>query len=295
MTRRLDLSRPAPRRHPLPDDLTDVQWWVDAEHRYEEYWREFTGSPDSLSVGARWFYMSSEFGAAVLMYQKAIDLLHTLYCCNDIPLISEVVGVRQPSAVDLPITSGYHNSLGATLSLHPGAPVQGSVAEVADRLTDIFFACKRAGISAGLYGNALLELEPLARRCGIPIHRSAFAEDRPTVINNQGIVASDNAVVSGNALASGVGAHAAVVGTTPPSTDRIANLLRQFVEELSSSGHEDRAELAAAAEEACQELSEPAPRWARLKILASGLASAVRGTGALAALAVQIEQAIHGL
>lgn len=115
------------------------------------------------------------------------------------------------------------------------------------------------------------------------------------MINNQGIVASDNAVVSGNALASGVGTHAAVVGTTPASTDRIANLLRQFVEEVSSSGHADRAELAATAEEACQELSEPAPRWARLKILASGLASAVRGTGALAALAVQIEQAIHGL
>jgi hypothetical protein len=106
----------------LPADLTDAQWWADAERRYEEYWREFTGSPDSLATGGRWFYMSGEFGAAALMYQKAIDLLHMLYCCNDLPLLREVVGVRQPSAADLPITDGYRNSLGAAVSLHPDAP-----------------------------------------------------------------------------------------------------------------------------------------------------------------------------
>lgn len=36
-------------------------------------------------------------------------------------------------------------SLDATLSLHPGAPVQGSVAEVVDRLTDIFLLARGRG------------------------------------------------------------------------------------------------------------------------------------------------------
>jgi len=56
----------------------------------------------------------------------------------------------------------------------------------------------------------------------------------------------------------------------------------------------DKAEIVAAAEEAFKELAAPVPRWARLKVLASGLATAVRGTGPLAALVVQIEKAVHG-
>lgn len=295
MSRRLDLSRPVPRRHPLPGNLTDAQWWNDAGHRYEEYWREFTGSPDSLSTGAQWFYMSGEFGAAALMYQKAIDLLHTLYCCNDLPTIRDIVGVRQPSAADLSITDGYRNSLGATLSQHPDAPVRDSITEVAHRLRDIFFTCKRAGLSVGLYGHALLELEPTARRYGVPIDRSAFAEPKSTVINNHGIVASGTAVVSGNALASGQGARAVVAAAPRASAEEIATLLRQFIGELSRSGHAERAELVATAEEACQELAEPTPRLARLKILASGMVAALKGAGLLSALALQIEQAIHGL
>lgn len=94
-----DPSLPAPRRYPLPDDLTDAQWWDDAVRRYEEYWRDFAGSPDSLSTGAHWFYLDGEFGAAALTYQKAIDLLHTYYCCNDLEIIRAAVGVsasRQP-------------------------------------------------------------------------------------------------------------------------------------------------------------------------------------------------------
>jgi hypothetical protein len=295
MSRRFDLSRPVPRHRPMPDGLTDAQWWTDAESRYEEYWREFTGSPESISAGAQWFYMSGEFGAAALMYQKAIDLLHTLYCCNDLPVIRDIAGARQPCADDLPITDGYCSSLGATLSLHPGAPVTDSITEVAARLQEIFFTCKRAGISPGLYGHALLDLEPAARRYGIPIDRSAFAEPKAMVINNRGIMASDNAIVSGNVLASGQGAYAAATAMPLASPDQITALLRQFIGELARSGHADRVELAATAEEACQELAGPAPRRARLKILASGLAAAVKGTGLMAALAVQIEQAMHGL
>lgn len=293
MARRFDLSRPVPRRYPLPQGLTGRQWWADAEQRYEEYWREFAGSPESFSAGARWFYVSCEFGAAALLYQKAIDLLHTLYCCADLVLVPATKS-RQPSSADLPIIDGYHSSLGASLSLQPNAPVTSSVAEVTHRLTDIFFTCKRAGISASLYGNALLELEPTARRYGILIDRRAFAEPKATVIHNQGIMAGGGAIVSHVAVASGTGANASVATTAAVSADQVGALLRQFVDELSRSGHADKAELAATAEEACEELAAPAPRWARLKVLASGLAAAVRGTGSLAALAVQIEKAVHG-
>ena len=294
MARRFDLSRPVPRRYPLPDGLTGGQWWADAEQRYEEYWREFAGPPESFSAGARWFYMSGEFGAAALLYQKAIDLLHTLYCCADLAIVSQGARGRQPSSADLVITDGYRNSLGASLSLHPDAPVGSSITEVAHRLTEIFFTCKRSGVSASLYGNALLELEPAARRYGIRIDRPAFAEPKATVIHNQGIMAGSGAVASGNAIASEAGAHASVAAPASASADQVAALLRQFVNELSRSGHADGAELAATAEEACGELAAPAPRWARLKVLTSGLASAVRGTGTLAALAIQIEKAVHG-
>jgi len=194
---------------------------------------------------------------------------------------------------DLPIIDGYRNALGASLSLHPDAPVTSSVAEATHRLTDIFFTCKRAGIPATLYGRALLELEPTARRYGIFVDRRAFAEPKATVIHNQGIMADRGAIISHVAVASGTGAHASVA-TAPASTYQVGVLLRQFVDELSRSEHADKAELAATAEEAYEELGAPAPRWARLKVLASGLAAAVRGTGSLAALAVQIEKAVHG-
>lgn len=259
MARRFDLSRPVPRRRPLPEGLAGGQWWADAEQRYEEYWREFAGSPESFSAGVRWFYVSGEFGVVALLYQKAIDLLHTLYCCADLLFVSATKS-RQPSSADRLVIDGYHSSFGASLSLHPDAPVTGSVADVTHRLTDIFFTSKRAGMPASLYGNALLELEPTARRYGIFIGRRAFAEPKATVIHNQGIMASGGAGVSHVAVASGTGAHASVATTAPASVDQIGALLRQFVDELSRSEHADKAELAATAEEAREELAAPAPR-----------------------------------
>jgi hypothetical protein len=283
MTRRLDLSRAAPRRRPLADNLTDQQWWADAEQRYEEYWREFVGSPESFAEGGRWFYLSGEFGAAALMYQKSIDLLHTLYCCGG--------SGRQPSSADLPMTDGYGNSLGATLSLHPDAPVKSSISEVTHRLTDIFFTCRRAGIRPGLYGTALIDLVPIARRYDISIERSEFAEREGSVINNHGVIATGTHI----AVAQGPGAHAAVAGPATVSIDQVFDLLRKFVEELPRSGSPEATELAQVVGEMGQELAAPAPRKKRLEILASGLAKAVSGVGALAALAIRIEQAIHGL
>jgi hypothetical protein len=289
VSRRPDLTRPVPRARPLSAGLTDAQWWDDAQYRYEEYWREFLGDPETLGSGAAWFYLSSEFGAAALMYQRAIDLLHTIYCCSG-------MGSRQPSPADRAIVDGYLNSLGASLSMHPDAPVQDSVAEVAHRLEDIRATCKAAGIQESLYRQALLRLAPKARQLGVHINTAVLAEPRPMLIN-RGIMASGSAVVSGNAVASARDAQAVVLGAQQyqATPEQISVMLGQFVTELERTGRPDRAELAEAAEEARQELAAPAPRLARLRILARGLASAVAGAASLATLAAQIEQAVHGL
>jgi hypothetical protein len=290
VSRNLDLTRPVPRARPLPANLSDVQWWADAEQRYEEYWRAFLGEPETLRTGAHWFYQSGEFGAAALMYQRSIDLLHTRYCFED-------MRHRQPSAADLAIVDGYLNSLGASLSMHPDVPAADSIAEVAHRLEDIRATCKAAGIPADLYRNALLNLERYARRFGVHINTAVLAEPKPTVINNQGIWASGHAVVTGNAVAPGGHAHAAAFGApqSQATPDQVSVLLEQFIAELARTGRPDRDDLAEVADEARRELAAPAPRLPRLRVLTKSLAAAVAGATSLAALAAQIEQAIHGL
>jgi hypothetical protein len=110
-------------------------------------------------------------------------------------------------------------------------------------------------------------------------------------------MASGNAVVSGNAVASERDAQAVVLGTqqSPATPEQISVMLLQFITELARTERPDLADLAEAAEEARQELAAPAPRLARLRILAKGLASAVAGATSLAILATRIEQAVHGL
>jgi hypothetical protein len=286
--RRLDLTRPVPRAQSLPKGLSDAQWWADAERRYEEYWREFIGGPEVSQTGAMWFYQSGEFGAAAMLYQRAIDLLHSNYCVND-------MRQRRPSPVDFAIVDGYLNSLGASLSLHPDAPAQDSIAEVAHRLEDIRVTCQAAGIQADLYRRALRKLEPYARRFGVHINAAVLADPTSGVVQ-QGIFASGNAVVTGNAVAYG-DAQAVAFGTspTPVTPEQISALLRQFITELARTDRRDRAELTEAADEVRQELAASTPRLARLRILAKGMAFAVAGATSLAALATQIEQAIRGL
>ena len=177
------------------------------------------------------------------MYQKSIDLLHTLYCCGG--------SRRQPSSADLPMTDGYGNSLGATLSLHPDAPVKSSISEVTHRLTDIFFTCRRAGIRPGLYGTALIDLAPIARRYGISIERSAFAEREGSVINNHGVIATGTHI----AVAQGPGAHATVAGPAAVSIDQVFDLLKGSADQLSRSESPDVTELAQVVGEMGQEVA----------------------------------------
>ena len=120
-------------------------------------------------------------------------------------------------------------------------------------------------------------------------------EQKSTLINN-GIMASNGALVTANSVASGVQSVAAVQNTTQLiSPAQIAPLLDQFIAELKRSGRPDGPDLSEIAGDVRAELMVPAPRLPRLKALMSGLAAAVAGASSLAALASQIEQAIRGL
>jgi hypothetical protein len=148
----MGLFRHTPR---VPEEFTDAQWWANAERVYDERWRSFLGSPETFANGAGQFYLKQEFGVSALLYQKAIDLMHTLYDINS-------MRARQPSPRDLSILDGYLSALGASLSLHPEAPVAGSVREVTHRLRTIALACQSAGFSDSMYRQALDRLASTA-------------------------------------------------------------------------------------------------------------------------------------
>jgi|SRR5882757_7106756 len=132
-------------------NLTDAEWWADAEQQYEKCWRTYLGSPETFAGGGGRFYSKQEFAVAALLCQKAVDLMHTHYVFSS-------MRDRQPAPRDLAIIDGYLSSLGASLSLHPEAPVAGSVREVTHRLRTIASACQHVGISDTLYQQALIQL-----------------------------------------------------------------------------------------------------------------------------------------
>jgi hypothetical protein len=131
--------------------LPDAEWFAASQRVYDQTWRGHTGSPETFAEAGQVSYGSQDFAVALLFYRKAIDLLHTLYT-------SSGMSSRQPSARDLALTSGFVSSLGVTLDIHPAAPVAETVREATHRLRTISSACKRAGVPADLYLNALQEI-----------------------------------------------------------------------------------------------------------------------------------------
>ena len=140
-TSALDIVEPS-----LPDD----EWFTRSEDVYERTWRDHAGSPESFAEAGRNHYGHQNFGVALMFFRKAIDLMHTLY--------TDGMSRRQPSPRDFSITSQFVSSLGATLAMHPEAPVDKSVREVTHRLRTISSACKRSGLPSELYLNALQEV-----------------------------------------------------------------------------------------------------------------------------------------
>jgi hypothetical protein len=140
---------------PVDAALPAAQWWAACTSRYEATFRDHFGSPETFAQPAQDCYGHQEFGLALLYYQKAIDLLHTLYVIGSFER-------RSPSPQDMPITDGFLSSVGASLAMHPGAPIDDSVREVTHRLRTIATSCDRAGLNSGLYRNALNELAAAA-------------------------------------------------------------------------------------------------------------------------------------
>src|ERR1019366_2041882 len=133
--------------------LPDAEWCTKSEAAYETTVSGYYGSPETMAEGGKVNYGLTNFGVALFFYQKSIDMLHTQYLFME-------MRCRQPSPADVWIVEGYVNSLGASLSMHPTAPVAESVREVTHRLRTISSACQRFGIPDGLYMGAL---ETMAR------------------------------------------------------------------------------------------------------------------------------------
>lgn len=146
---------PAPYLPAIDSALPSREWFGACRARYEATYRDHYGSPETFAEPAKECYGHQEFGLAVLYYQKAIDLLHTLYVAGSFER-------RTPSPSDLTITDGFVSSVGATLAMHPGAPVDDSVREATHRLRTIATNCERAAIDSALYRNALRDLAAAA-------------------------------------------------------------------------------------------------------------------------------------
>jgi hypothetical protein len=58
--------------------------------------------------------------------------------------------------------NGYTSSLGASLAMHPAAPVDGSVREVTYRLCTIATACEQVGLPHQLYREKLMRMAQYA-------------------------------------------------------------------------------------------------------------------------------------
>ncbi|WP_152626711.1 hypothetical protein [Streptacidiphilus carbonis] len=130
--------------------LPDGEWFAASQYVYSETWRGYAGSPETFADAGRDHLGNQNFAVAMLFFGKSIDLLHTLYTDG-----GGGTRTRQPSAVDLAITSGFTESLAVALETHPTAPVAEPVREATHRLRTISSACRRAGVSADLYLNAL--------------------------------------------------------------------------------------------------------------------------------------------
>jgi hypothetical protein len=116
--------------------------------------------PEKIAEEGKLLYGTQQFAEAASRYEKAIDLLHTLY-------VFENMRQRQPSPADAWIVDGYVNSLGATLALDSSADVVDTVRTVTHRLRSITTAAERVGLPTTLYRAALDQMHFDARHVNV--------------------------------------------------------------------------------------------------------------------------------
>ncbi len=116
--------------------LDDVAWLRAGESRYNSLISNHYGSPDTIAAGGDLRLREFDPAAALFFFQKAIDLLHTLYVV-DLNNTGPSGWSRQPSGRDLAIADQYLQTLRTVRQLRQSAPVGESVTEVTHRLRTI--------------------------------------------------------------------------------------------------------------------------------------------------------------
>jgi len=142
---------------PVDPQLPDDAWWQASCRAFSEQVDAHYGSPETMRDGGKERYGVQDFGTAMLLFAKAIDMLHTAYGFNH-------MDSRQPSPADVSIIDGFVASLGASLSTHPDAAIEECAREVTHCLRSIATECDRVGAPSSLYRGALEQMEHLAPR-----------------------------------------------------------------------------------------------------------------------------------
>jgi hypothetical protein len=141
--------------------LDDAAWLGAGEARYNRLVSNHYGSPDTIAAGGDQRIQQADTASALFFYQKAIDVLHSIYVCgfNDTGPSS---WSRQPSPRDQTIVDRYLTTLQSVREVRPGAPVNGSVMEVTHRLRTISSKFDSYGLNSSPYKSGLNTLGSLA-------------------------------------------------------------------------------------------------------------------------------------
>jgi hypothetical protein len=128
--------------------LPGAQWMGESRRTAEALAARIEGAPEAYAEAAKIRYGHQGFGTAAILYGKAVDLIHTQYLVLDMQH-------RQPSPADAWIVDGFVAAVGASLAMHPDAPMDDEVREGTHRLRTIYSMCERVGAPSALYANAL--------------------------------------------------------------------------------------------------------------------------------------------
>jgi hypothetical protein len=148
-------SGPTPTTVPETTAEPRSTWLDDGERRFEHEVTKHYGSPETITQGGVAALERGDIATGLFFFQKAIDLLHTLYDFSG-------MRNRRPGEQDSAILALYLRTLADVLRVDPGSDVSRSVVEVTHRLRTIATVCADAGSDPSRYLTALSELGELA-------------------------------------------------------------------------------------------------------------------------------------
>lgn len=131
--------------------LPDTPWMSESRRAANALAAQLEASPENYAEAARVRYGHQNFGAAMVLYCKALDLIHTQYVVLNMQH-------RQPTPADAWIIEGFVSAAGASVAMHADAPVDDEVREATHRLRTIASMCQRVGVSPRLYHSGLDQL-----------------------------------------------------------------------------------------------------------------------------------------